>query len=152
MQRALLFKILKSMGNFWRGTKAKTRGNRGHGVCCPHVVPSMINPPKKRDLTGEKNIKIVLFLTFSSKLWSAFETTRLCEMQTLFFKFAGAEVCINISSSILLFLPPSLTDWIVYMRKLYFKSSFTFYSSCSFYFLLCITLSVCHVHECCRFM
>ena len=36
------WKVLKSMGNFWRGTKAKTRGNGGRAPRCLREIPSLV--------------------------------------------------------------------------------------------------------------
>ena len=56
LQRALPLGNLKSVisrGNYWRGTRAKTRGKRRHGLC---GIPGLATPPKDEFLptSGKK--------------------------------------------------------------------------------------------------
>ncbi len=40
------WKILKSLDIYWRSTKAKTKGKRGHGFCGFHVIPGLAHCSK----------------------------------------------------------------------------------------------------------
>ena len=42
--------IVKSLGNFGRGTKAKTMSNRGHGLQSLHEIPGLKQCPLLKQL------------------------------------------------------------------------------------------------------